>query len=73
MPEEELAHLDQVSAVATEVTSSIQKLRLEVEEKKKAVALLQKALVGDQDLILYRKGVGITQPNLLSSVERKDA
>ncbi|KAM3847721.1 centrosomal protein of 131 kDa [Vipera latastei] len=50
LPEEELAHLDQVSAVATEVTSSIQKLRLEVEEKKKAVALLQKALAQQQEL-----------------------
>ncbi|KAG8129205.1 hypothetical protein E2320_015973 [Naja naja] len=50
LPEEELAHLDQVSAVATEVTSSIQKLKLEVEEKKRAVAFLQRALAQQQEL-----------------------
>ncbi|XP_070596290.1 centrosomal protein of 131 kDa isoform X2 [Erythrolamprus reginae] len=50
LPEEELARLDQVSAVATEVTSSIQKLKLEVEEKKRAVAFLQRALAQQQDI-----------------------
>lgn len=45
--EEELAHLEQASAVATEVTSSIMRLKLEVEEKKRAISLLQTALVGE--------------------------
>lgn len=45
LSEEELAHLEQASAVATEVTSSIVRLRLEVEEKKRAISLLQTALV----------------------------
>lgn len=43
--EEELAHVEQVSAVATEVTSSMMRLKLEVEEKKRAISLLQTALV----------------------------
>lgn len=46
LSEEELAHLEQASAVATEVTSSIVRLKLEVEEKKRAISLLQTALVG---------------------------
>lgn len=37
--------MEQASAVATEVTSSIMRLKLEVEEKKRAVSLLQTALV----------------------------
>ncbi|XP_025021828.1 centrosomal protein of 131 kDa isoform X1 [Python bivittatus] len=50
LAEEELAHLDQASAVATEVTSSILRLRLEVEEKKRAIALLQTALAQQREL-----------------------
>ncbi|XP_064006789.1 centrosomal protein of 131 kDa isoform X9 [Pogoniulus pusillus] len=45
LSEEDLAHLEQASAVATEVTSSIMRLKLEVEEKKRTVSLLQTALV----------------------------
>ncbi|NWS61773.1 CP131 protein, partial [Chunga burmeisteri] len=48
--EEELAHLEQASAVATEVTSSIMRLKLEVEEKKRAISLLQTALAQQRDL-----------------------
>ncbi|XP_065708653.1 centrosomal protein of 131 kDa isoform X7 [Patagioenas fasciata] len=48
--EEELAHLEQASAVATEVTSSIMRLKLEVEEKKRAVSLLQTALAQQREL-----------------------
>ncbi|KAM8947487.1 centrosomal protein of 131 kDa isoform 2-T2 [Pelodytes ibericus] len=48
--EEELNQLEQASAVATEVTSSMLKLRLEVEEKKKAVNLLQTALTQQREL-----------------------
>ncbi|KAM6376944.1 centrosomal protein of 131 kDa isoform 1-T1 [Pluvialis apricaria] len=49
LSEEELAHLEQASAVATEVTSSIMRLKLEVEEKKRAISLLQTALVCEPD------------------------
>ncbi|XP_035424586.2 centrosomal protein of 131 kDa isoform X1 [Cygnus atratus] len=50
LSEEELAHLEQASAVATEVTSSIVRLKLEVEEKKRAVGLLQTALAQQREL-----------------------
>ncbi|XP_060108822.1 centrosomal protein of 131 kDa [Heteronotia binoei] len=50
LSEEELAHLDQASAVATEVTSSIMRLKLEVEEKKRAITLLQTALAQQREL-----------------------
>ncbi|XP_029869059.1 centrosomal protein of 131 kDa isoform X2 [Aquila chrysaetos chrysaetos] len=48
--EEELAHLEQASAVATEVTGSIMRLKLEVEEKKRAISLLQTALAQQREL-----------------------
>ncbi|NWI68672.1 CP131 protein, partial [Todus mexicanus] len=48
--EEELAHLEQASAVATEVTSSIMRLKLEVEEKKRTISLLQTALAQQREL-----------------------
>ncbi|XP_071620053.1 centrosomal protein of 131 kDa isoform X2 [Heliangelus exortis] len=50
LSEEELAHLEQASAVATEVTSSIVRLKLEVEEKKRAISLLQTALAQQREL-----------------------
>nr|XP_005988104.1 PREDICTED: centrosomal protein of 131 kDa isoform X2 [Latimeria chalumnae] len=50
LSEEELAHLEQASAVATEVTSSMMRLKLEVEEKKRAVAMLQTALAQQREL-----------------------
>ncbi|NXO04982.1 CP131 protein, partial [Rhinopomastus cyanomelas] len=50
LSEEELAHLEQASAVATEVTSSIMRLKLEVEEKKRALSLLQTALAQQREL-----------------------
>ncbi|NWU58287.1 CP131 protein, partial [Dromas ardeola] len=50
LSEEELAHLEQASAVATEVTSSIMRLKLEVEEKKRAISLLQTALTQQREL-----------------------
>ncbi|OXB81049.1 UNVERIFIED_CONTAM: hypothetical protein H355_004979 [Colinus virginianus] len=50
LSEEELAHLEQTSAVATEVTSSIMRLKLEVEEKKRAISLLQTALAQQREL-----------------------
>ncbi|XP_062447434.1 centrosomal protein of 131 kDa isoform X2 [Rhea pennata] len=52
LSEEELAHLEQASAVATEVTSSIMRLKLEVEEKKRAVSLLQTALAQQRELTI---------------------
>ncbi|XP_063031664.1 centrosomal protein of 131 kDa isoform X6 [Melospiza melodia melodia] len=48
--DEELAHVEQVSAVATEVTSSMMRLKLEVEEKKRAISLLQTALTQQREL-----------------------
>ncbi|NXK72702.1 CP131 protein, partial [Amazona guildingii] len=50
LSEEDLAHLEQASAVATEVTSSIMRLKLEVEEKKRAISLLQSALAQQREL-----------------------
>ncbi|XP_037769964.1 centrosomal protein of 131 kDa isoform X2 [Chelonia mydas] len=50
LSEEEVAHLEQASAVATEVTSSIVRLKLEVEEKKRAITLLQTALAQQREL-----------------------
>ncbi|XP_074967183.1 centrosomal protein of 131 kDa isoform X7 [Phalacrocorax aristotelis] len=50
LSEEELAHLEQASAVATEVTSSIMRLKLEVEEKKRSISLLQTALAQQREL-----------------------
>ncbi|XP_066470557.1 centrosomal protein of 131 kDa isoform X7 [Tiliqua scincoides] len=50
LSEEELAHLEQASAVATEVTSSIMRLKLEVEEKKRAITLLHTALAQQREL-----------------------
>ncbi|XP_074116487.1 centrosomal protein of 131 kDa isoform X2 [Sminthopsis crassicaudata] len=50
LTEEELAHLEQASAVATEVTSSMLRLKLEVEEKKQAMTLLQTALAQQREL-----------------------
>ncbi|XP_068269267.1 centrosomal protein of 131 kDa isoform X3 [Nyctibius grandis] len=50
LSEEELAHLEQASAVAMEVTSSIMRLKLEVEEKKRAISLLQTALAQQREL-----------------------
>ncbi|CAH2291520.1 centrosomal of 131 kDa isoform X1 [Pelobates cultripes] len=52
LSEEELTHLEQASAVATEVTSSMLKLRLEVDEKKKTVNLLQTALAQQRELTI---------------------
>ncbi|XP_009069736.1 PREDICTED: centrosomal protein of 131 kDa, partial [Acanthisitta chloris] len=50
LSEEELTHLEQASAVVTEVTSSMMRLKLEVEEKKRAVSLLQTALTQQREL-----------------------
>ncbi|XP_039766944.1 centrosomal protein of 131 kDa [Ornithorhynchus anatinus] len=47
---DQLAQLEQASAVAAEVTGSVLRLKLEVEEKKRAVALLQTALAQQREL-----------------------
>ncbi|KAM9296917.1 LOW QUALITY PROTEIN: centrosomal protein of 131 kDa [Gastrophryne carolinensis] len=52
LSEEELTHLEQASAVATEVTASMLKIRLELEEKKKALSLLQTALAQQRELTI---------------------
>ena len=41
---EEIAQLEQASAMASEVTNTVLSQRLELEEKKRSVSMLQKAL-----------------------------
>uniref|UniRef100_A0A8D0HEP3 Centrosomal protein 131 n=1 Tax=Sphenodon punctatus TaxID=8508 RepID=A0A8D0HEP3_SPHPU len=50
--EQERPRSAQASAVATEVTSSIMRLKLEVEEKKRAIDLLQTELVQQRELTM---------------------
>ncbi|NWH71334.1 CP131 protein, partial [Piaya cayana] len=50
LSEEELAFLEQASAVVTEVTSSIMRLKLGVEEKQRTISLLQTALAQQREL-----------------------
>ena len=45
---EEIAQLEQASAMASEVTNTVLSQRLELEEKKRSVSMLQKALVRNQ-------------------------
>ena len=45
---EELAQLEQASATASEVTQNMLLQKMELEEKKRSVAMLQKALVCSQ-------------------------
>lgn len=45
MSEEELVGIDHVSATAAEVSSSMMRIKLELEEKKRTVNMLQAALV----------------------------
>ncbi|NWH64393.1 CP131 protein, partial [Geococcyx californianus] len=52
LSEEELAHLEQASAFATEVRSSIMRLKLEVEEKERTISLLQTALAQHREMIV---------------------
>lgn len=46
LSEEELVGVDQASATAAEVTGSMMRIKLELEEKKRTVNMLQTALVG---------------------------
>lgn len=46
MSEEELVGVDHVSATAAEVSGSMMRIKLELEEKKRTVNMLQSALVG---------------------------
>ncbi|XP_072568011.1 centrosomal protein of 131 kDa isoform X2 [Paramormyrops kingsleyae] len=50
LSEEELAGVDQASATAAEVTSNMMRLKLELEEKKRSVTLLQTALAQQREL-----------------------
>lgn len=50
LSEEEQAHLEHASVMATEVTSSMIRLKLECEEKKRTVAMLQTALMQQREL-----------------------
>lgn len=54
LSEEELAGVEQASATAAEVTSNMMRLKLEVEEKKRSVTLLQTALVRAHPSLLMR-------------------
>ncbi|XP_060796222.1 centrosomal protein of 131 kDa isoform X1 [Neoarius graeffei] len=53
LSEEELAAVDQASATAAELTGSIMRLKLELEEKKRAVTMLQSALTQQRELTLH--------------------
>ena len=44
----ELALLESASAAASDVTNAVMALKVELDEKKKSVELLQKALVSDR-------------------------
>lgn len=46
MSEEELVGVEQASATAAEVSGSMMRLKLELEEKRRTVNMLQTALVG---------------------------
>nr|XP_057922883.1 centrosomal protein of 131 kDa isoform X2 [Doryrhamphus excisus] len=48
--EEELAGMDQASATAAEVSGSIMKIKMELEEKKRVVLMLQNALAQQREL-----------------------
>ncbi|XP_069786039.1 centrosomal protein of 131 kDa isoform X4 [Narcine bancroftii] len=50
LSEEEQVHLEQTSVMASEVTSSMMRLKLECEEKKHTVAMLQTALTQQREL-----------------------
>ncbi|XP_026770569.3 centrosomal protein of 131 kDa isoform X3 [Pangasianodon hypophthalmus] len=52
LSEEELAAVDQASATAAEVTGSMMRLKLELEEKKRTVTMLQTALTQQRELTL---------------------
>uniref|UniRef100_A0A3B4EDD2 Centrosomal protein 131 n=1 Tax=Pygocentrus nattereri TaxID=42514 RepID=A0A3B4EDD2_PYGNA len=53
LSEEELAGVDHASATAAEVTSSMMRLKLELEEKRRTVNMLQTALAQQRELTLH--------------------
>uniref|UniRef100_A0A6Q2XX04 Centrosomal protein 131 n=1 Tax=Esox lucius TaxID=8010 RepID=A0A6Q2XX04_ESOLU len=50
LSEEELAGIEQASATAAEVTGSMMRLRLELEEKRRTISMLQTALAQQREL-----------------------
>ncbi|KAM8729300.1 centrosomal protein of 131 kDa isoform 1-T1 [Acanthopagrus schlegelii] len=52
LSEEELVGVEQVSATAAEVTSSMMRIKLELEEKKRTVNMLQTALAQQRELTM---------------------
>ncbi|XP_076855508.1 centrosomal protein of 131 kDa isoform X2 [Brachyhypopomus gauderio] len=52
LSEEEMAGVDQASATAAEVTGSMMRLKLELEEKRRTVSMLQTALTQQKELTL---------------------
>lgn len=59
LSEEELVGVEQVSATAAEVTSSMMRIKLELEEKKRTVNMLQTALVRERHTSQYRLMWGV--------------
>ena len=53
LSEEELTGVEQASATAAEVTGSMMRIKLELEEKKRTVNMLQTALVGGKAHALH--------------------
>lgn len=63
--------MEQASGVATEVTSSIMRLKLEVEEKKRGISLLQTALVGEPAPPAWGAGTKDPPPLFLGASKHK--
>uniref|UniRef100_A0A6Q2YQ00 Centrosomal protein 131 n=1 Tax=Esox lucius TaxID=8010 RepID=A0A6Q2YQ00_ESOLU len=59
LSEEELAGIEQASATAAEVTGSMMRLRLELEEKRRTISMLQTALLIDDKKALSERCEGV--------------
>uniref|UniRef100_A0AAR2J016 Centrosomal protein of 131 kDa n=1 Tax=Pygocentrus nattereri TaxID=42514 RepID=A0AAR2J016_PYGNA len=69
LSEEELAGVDHASATAAEVTSSMMRLKLELEEKRRTVNMLQTALLIDDKKALSERCEGVVAE--LKQVDQK--
>uniref|UniRef100_A0AAY5EC90 Centrosomal protein of 131 kDa n=1 Tax=Electrophorus electricus TaxID=8005 RepID=A0AAY5EC90_ELEEL len=69
LSEEELAGVDQASATAAEVTGSMMRLKLELEEKRRTVSMLQIALLIDDKRALSERCEGVVTE--LKQVDQK--
>jgi len=52
LSEEELVGIEHASATAAEVTGSMMRIKMELEEKKRTVNMLQTALVGEMHTLV---------------------